>query len=51
MRAPGLERVPPVDNLPAGQAEVPQPVDVLLVDVGAHGAGEGGAAGATAGDA
>ncbi len=48
MRAPGLERVSPVDDLPARQAEVPEPVDVLLVELHVHGAREGGAAGAAA---
>ena len=43
MRTPGLERVSPVDDLSAGQGEVPQPVDVLGVEVDQT--GEGGTAG------
>ena len=49
--APGLEGVPAVDDLPAGQAEVAQSVDVVLVQLGAHGSRQGGAARATTGHA
>ena len=49
MAAPRLDGVAPVDHLPPGEGEVPEAVDVVLVELDVP--GEGGAAGAAAGDA